>query len=118
MTDHTPIRQAAPGVALTDDPVVVELAGDLDLSTASAAELAVSAALRRSPHIVLDMRHVPFCDSAGLRVIATAVRETRTRGGSLTLRDPQPLPLTAMRISGLVSAMQIEMTDSEQLSSN
>ena len=118
MTDHTPIRQSAPGVALTDEPVVVELAGDLDLSTANAAEAALAEALRRSAHVVLDMRHVPFCDSAGLRVIATAVRDTRTRGGSLTLRDPQPLPMTAMRISGLVSALQIEMTDTEHLSSN
>ena len=60
----------------TATPIVVDLAGELDLYNAHLAREALLEAARRSPErLVVDLSEVTFIDSTGLGVLV----ETRTR---------------------------------------
>jgi len=56
-----------------DDCVVVRVEGDLDMGSAQAFEDAMSS-VGSAPHVVIDLSECTFLDSAGMRLIATAVR--------------------------------------------
>ena len=67
---------------LIDGTPTLQLRGDAD--TASASQL--RQALRRLPDgevTVIDLRHVPFMDSAGLGALVCGFRELRDRGGNM-----------------------------------
>lgn len=70
--------------ALGDDTLTMTVRGELD--AAAAAQL--REALRRVPAgaaVVVDLRTVPFIDSAGLGALICGIRELRTRGGTAAL---------------------------------
>ena len=76
-----------------DDEQVIALAGELDLDGAQrvseALQRAEAAKVRR---IVLDLSHLDFIDSNGIRLILEADARSRTGGGRLELvRGPQPV---------------------------
>jgi anti-sigma B factor antagonist len=57
---------------LLDDCAVVRVDGDLDMAGAASLEEALSEAAEQ-PYVVLDLSACTLLDSAGVRVIATAV---------------------------------------------
>jgi anti-sigma B factor antagonist len=66
----------------TDHAIVVRLRGELDLSSADAAEKSVAAAAsdeRRA--VILDLSGLRFLDSTGLRLIVAADARARKVGG-------------------------------------
>lgn len=76
-----------------DDEQVIALAGELDLDGAprvsEALQRAEAAKVRR---IVLDLSHLDFIDSNGIRLILEADARARTDGGTLELvRGPRPV---------------------------
>ena len=76
-----------------DDEQVIALAGELDLDGAQrvAQELARAEAAR-ARRIVLDLSHLEFIDSNGIRLILEADMRARTDGGRLELiRGPRPV---------------------------
>ena len=51
--------------------------------------------------VVLDLRHTPYCDSAGLEFLVDLATELRESGGSLRLANPNPLCREVLSITRL-----------------
>ena len=57
--------------------------------------------------VALDMREVPFMNSAGLRVLIIAQRELDQRKQRLSVRSAQPAVDTLLRVAGLDTLMEV-----------
>lgn len=64
---------------------VVEMKGDLDSSSAEFAHEQISAAVRASPEVVVDLSAVHYISSAGLRVMLLVYREARCSGARVAV---------------------------------
>src|SRR5580700_288631 len=69
---------------------LVRPVGELDLAVADEFRATILEALVEggTDHLAIDFSDVTFLDSTGLNVIATALKETRSRGGRLVLVGP------------------------------
>ena len=85
------------------DHVVLALAGEIDLYTAPKlqSELTSALAAGKSAHIVVDMSAVEFCDSTGMNVLLSCLRQARERGGELELAAPRPAVRKILSVTGL-----------------
>jgi anti-anti-sigma factor len=72
--------------AIDSDPPRLELAGELDLSTAPsfAAHLRT---VRLPGEVLVDLRDVSFMDSRGMLALIDAQRDLRLHGGELVLAE-------------------------------
>jgi anti-sigma B factor antagonist len=78
--------------------------GEIDLYTAPRlqAELAaVIAGAAPASRVVVDMSGVDFCDSTGMNVLLSCLRQARERGGELELAAPQPAVQKILSVTGL-----------------
>jgi anti-sigma B factor antagonist len=66
------------------DPPVLQLAGEIDISTADQLRAALVEALSTNPKAVIDMADVTFFDAAGIRVVLQAAAN-QDGAGPLTL---------------------------------
>jgi anti-anti-sigma factor len=79
---------------------VIEVTGELDLSTVHLlAELVDHVARARPASVVLDMAKVSFFCAAGLRVVLNARDTIAAAGGRLVLRAPSPCTWRVLRIT-------------------
>jgi anti-sigma B factor antagonist len=83
------------------------LTGELDMGTAARLEAAVADALEQAPRqLVLDMRHVSFTDSTGLRAILRARRSAEGLGGEFFLmRSEEGEQHHLFQVSGLIGEL-------------
>ena len=89
-----------------DDCVVVAPVGRIDSATvASFLETVLGCVRNGSLPVALDMRDVPFMNSAGLRVLIIAQRDLDRRGQRLSVRSAPPAVDTLLRIAGLDTLM-------------
>jgi anti-anti-sigma factor len=73
--------------APTPAPIVVKLAGELDLASAGALTALNDAVISCSRgQVIVDLTNVTFLDSFVLNAFVSAHDEASTRGGSVTLR--------------------------------
>ena len=79
------------------------VAGEIDIMSAPALERALQRLVDSGGTVVLDMRGVSFMDSTGLRAILAATEALRGRG-TLVLRDPQPIIVRVLEVTGLLVA--------------
>ncbi len=79
------------------DPPVLQVDGEVDLSTADELRTALEEALSADPKVVIDMGGVTFLDVAGLRVVLQ-VAASRDGAGPLTL-------LNASHVGGLLEVV-------------
>ena len=85
-------------------------AGEIDLYTAPRlhTELAgVIANMAPESRVVVDMSGVEFCDSTGMNVLLSSLREARERGGELELAAPRPAVRKILQVTGLDSVFTI-----------
>ena len=69
--------------------LTIGLDGELDIATAPALEqLLRELQGDQSPTVVLDLRHLSFIDSSGIRALLTANRRIGGLGGHLVVRHP------------------------------
>jgi anti-anti-sigma factor len=66
--------------ALSGDPPVLQVDGEIDMSTAEQLRIALENALAADPTVVVDMAGVTFCDAAGLRVLLQAAASLNGTG--------------------------------------
>ncbi len=66
------------------DPLVLEVEGEMDVSTADELRAAMETALSKSPNVVVDMAGVTFCDAGGLRAVLEVAAKLNG-SGPLTL---------------------------------
>jgi anti-sigma B factor antagonist len=93
----------------TDDGwTTVAVAGELDLATADELSDAVRTGLA-SGAVRLDLRDVTFMDSAGVRALNTALRESAARGRELQVSDGlQPAVLQLLEMTGMLGLLPME----------
>jgi anti-sigma B factor antagonist len=82
--------------------IVLTVRGEIDLSVAArfAQELEAAIDTTRSAAVV-DLEHVAFIDSAGVRELVKAHHRALDRGGDLVLRNPSGACQRVLQLSGL-----------------
>ena len=87
---------------------VVNVRGELDLSTAEALREALDAGFgSETPHIAVDLTDVSFMDSSSLGVLVGCLKRVRERDGELRLVGVQGSPAKVIALTGLDSAFQM-----------
>ena len=98
----------------TDDAVVVQLAGDVDVESARDVRERLFAVLDDAPDgarlLVVDLSRAEFVDSSGLGALVAASRHARERGCGFNLVNPAPMIARVLEMSGLDKAWPIHST--------
>ena len=92
------------------DHAIVIATGEIDLYTAPRlqSELAeVIANAAPASRIVVDMSGVEFCDSTGMNILLSSLRQVRERGGELELAAPRPAVMKILQVTALDSVFTI-----------
>jgi anti-sigma B factor antagonist len=96
-----------------DEGVVVSLAGELDLSTASTLrEVFVLPEVLNSPAVQVDLTGLEFLDSCSIGILVAACRNIRNTGGAFSVRCEDGMARRVLQISGLVDFLEVEATSS------
>jgi anti-anti-sigma factor len=95
---HVETRCASPGT------VVVAVAGEVDMATASALHAALVDALTTYPSTVvdIDLSQCTFLDCSGIRVLVAARVTAQASGRQMWARYPQRLVRTVLELTGLL----------------
>jgi anti-sigma B factor antagonist len=105
---------AAFTVEATSDPdggPVLVVHGDVDLLTAPQLEEHLTAVVDDDiTTLVLDLAHVGFIDSSGVRAIITGHRALEQRSIALVLRSPSTAARRLLELTGLDGVLTIEET--------
>ncbi|PRX99614.1 STAS domain-containing protein [Allonocardiopsis opalescens] len=83
------------------DHALVTVNGEIDLYTAPQLNRELADAISGSPHLVVDLAQVDFCDSTGMNVLLAAMKRSRERGGSFVLLAPRPAVRKILQVTGL-----------------
>lgn len=92
--DHGRRRTAAPRI--------VTVHGEIDMATAERLRDQLTEILHRhTPHLIVDLSGITFCDSSGLLALRGAARRAELLGGRLVLAAPSGRIRTMLEITGL-----------------
>jgi anti-anti-sigma factor len=118
-TDRLPITQQHPSPSLLVDidrsdetrPRVL-VAGELDvLGGTDLHNLVIDLLGRQRPgRMEIDLRGVPFLDSAGIRTLLSCHRDAQQLGCRLTVTDPHPMAYRVLEITGLLDHLGVTAT--------
>lgn len=81
---------------------VVEMAGDIDASTAPKVQEKVLPLAGPGSRILLDMSQVPYTSSAGLRLLLSLYRQVSGNDGKLVLVGVSEQIIDTMAITGFL----------------
>ena len=89
---------------------VVEVRGELDLSTSDALRHALEEALKvGGQRVAADLTEVTFMDSSSLGVLLACMKQAREEeGGDIVLVGVQGSPAKVIALTGLDSAFRME----------
>ncbi len=82
------------------DPAVIRVHGELDSDSASQLRVGIAEVVGRKRTIV-DIREVPFVDSAGLGALVGGIRRLREAGGSVVMCCTRSSVLRVLAMTGL-----------------
>ena len=93
-----------------NDQTVIALDGMLDSTSVPQVQEAINQVINTptTPNVVLDLSHLAYISSQGVRVILTLIRAIRATQGRLIFRNIQPPVREIFDLSGLSQAMVIE----------
>lgn len=87
----------------------VELGGEIDLATAAELGARLEAVIDASTGAVtVDLAHVTFLDSSGLKALMSAHRRLRAEGRRLTLRNPSEMVSRLFTVSGVTATLDVQ----------
>jgi anti-sigma B factor antagonist len=92
------------------DHAIVIVSGEIDLYTAPRlhSELAaVIASAAPASRVIIDLSGVEFCDSTGMNVLLSCLRQVQERGGKLELAAPRPALRKILQVTGLDSVFTV-----------
>jgi len=92
------------------DHAIVTATGEIDLYTAPRlhSELAgVIASAAPASRVTLDMSGVEFCDSTGMNVLLSALRQSGEKNVEFGLAAPRPAVKKILQVTGLDSVFTI-----------
>jgi anti-anti-sigma factor len=98
-----------------DDEVVVNVRGEIDLSTAPVLDHRLSE-LAETQKLVVNLTGVTFLDSSGLGVLVRTSNRLEDHGGVIRLVVNHPQVLKVLEITGLASTMPVFRTLDQALS--
>jgi anti-anti-sigma factor len=79
---------------------VIELCGDLDMSTTHLITELIAHVANSPSQVILDMAGVSFICAAGLNALLHAQKTIKEAGGRLLLRDPSATTKHILSITG------------------
>jgi anti-sigma B factor antagonist len=92
------------------DHTIVVAAGEIDLYTAPRLQSELAAVVDGAgpaARITVDMSGVEFCDSTGMNVLLSCLRQVRQGGGELELAAPRAAVTKILQVTGLDSVFTI-----------
>jgi anti-anti-sigma factor len=90
------------------DTAVLVLRGSLDIDTAPALKANLNRLVERpTPHVVVDLSGLDFCDSMGVGVLVTAHAKAQERGGWVRLAAPSSFLRRLLDTLGLTDFMSL-----------
>jgi anti-sigma B factor antagonist len=113
MTDVTDtlqltVQHPRPGLA------IATIAGDVDTRTADTLRHEASMIIEQgSPHLVLDLSQVGFCDSAGLSALIGLWHAAQAVGGALRLANVPDRLMRMLVLTGVDTILPVHATTSE-----
>ncbi|MDN3295190.1 STAS domain-containing protein [Streptomyces ficellus] len=102
----------------TDGPyAVATVTGDVDLHTAPTLRSGALDLIQQGHrHLILDMRGVQFCDSAGLSALIRIWHGAKDAGGSLALAAVSGRLMRMLNLTGMDSLLPVHPTADDALS--
>jgi anti-anti-sigma factor len=93
----------------TEDGVwVLDLHGELDLSTAETLSDAVDAIVPEHPRgVAVDLADVPFMDSSGISALVAAKKRLQETGAFLAVLKPHPMPRSLLQLANLDGLLMV-----------
>ena len=92
--------------------VTVEVSGEIDIASAPAMRSHLNDCLAEGyTEITLDLTEMTFIDSSGLGVLVGVMNRLRREGGRLIIRDPPPVAVQVLGVSGLTPSLEIVTTN-------
>ena len=111
VTPAAPSPPAASPVPAGGSVVTVAVAGELDLATAPELLNRVNDLIEAGHHrVVLDLRELTFCDSAGLSVLARMRKKVAQFDGFLALAAPTPIVRSVLELTGMTEVIPTFLT--------
>jgi anti-anti-sigma factor len=88
---------------LADGAAVVDVRGELDVTTVTAFRTLLVDTIRRHrpARVVVDMRRVTFMDSTGIGALVVGYNAAREVGAEFRVRDPSTFVQRQLHITGL-----------------
>jgi anti-sigma B factor antagonist len=93
--------------------IMLVFRGQLDLRTAWIAEEALANAERSHEFVGLDLRHLSFMDSTGLRLIVVAEQRARASGHRLVVLAAPPIVRSLFEVTGLDKWLDVRSDSSD-----
>jgi anti-sigma B factor antagonist len=88
--------------ARRDGEMVLVVRGEIDVSVAARFAQELEAVTQAGgARVVVDLEHVTFIDSAGVRELVKAQHRALDRGSDLVLQQPSPACQRVLQLSGL-----------------
>ncbi|MEW2275468.1 STAS domain-containing protein [Streptomyces griseofuscus] len=112
MTDtlQLTVQHPRPGLA------IATVAGEVDMHTAETLRRDASMIIEQGcPHLILDLSHVGFCDSAGLSALIGLWHATQAAGGALGLANVPDRLMRMLTLTGVDTVLPIHATTAEAL---
>ena len=112
MASRTDALSAVPDAPAGPAVVVVEVVGDLDLSSVARVRETLHDALSVKPgRLVVDLERCAFVDASALAMLLDVHRRAWRSGGVLTLRACSPRVLRLLSLTGLRRVFDLEDCD-------
>ncbi len=93
---------------LDGDVLVLELAGRLDARWSDHVAASIETALRDGRHqLRLDLAHVDYISSAGIRVLIRYSQELRRIGGSFGISQPAQPVVEVLEMAGVLALLEV-----------
>jgi anti-anti-sigma factor len=94
-------------LAVIDRTPMVEITGELDLSSGDELEALVGPMLTRGAEVGILSRGVTFADSSGLGALLALLQRADEAGASLVLVDPSPSVRRVLEITATTELFRI-----------
>jgi anti-sigma B factor antagonist len=89
---------------------IIRVAGDLDLTNALELQDVFLALLSDGARgLVIDCKELTFIDSTGLNALVSANRAANLQFGTVTIRNPSPMVVRLLQVTGLDRFLIIEL---------
>ena len=89
------------------EATIIEVAGRLDTMTASSLEKAINEDIGEVKHLVLDLKHLEYISSAGLRVLLGAQKKMQ-KIGSMKVTNVCEAVMEVLEMTGFADILVIE----------